>query len=589
VTTYWDADNHLKSTLFDDVYFSRDGGLAESRFVFLEGAGLPKAFAGHEHFRVLELGFGTGLNIWALVDLWISKGPPQSWLHINSIEAYPLDRETAQKALEPFDELKPLLSQVWPRWPKARKGHNILRFPQWRVTISVYTKPVELALDEINDLHNAVFLDGFAPAHNPQMWSPAVISKIASLCAYGAQLATFTAAGCVKRALIESGFEVTKTKGFGHKRERILAVKPFLCLPVTNPKPLIKSKIRIGIVGAGIAGASCARLLMDYGYEVDLLDKHGLGGDASGNPYALVNPRLDAGGGAKADLSIDAHYFANDFYRFYASEALIIEGVHSHKEIPNQRLRAIISQEIFPKSAIEPIVDDDQIAGLFLRDSFVVSPLDLLNRLSRGAKLIINQLLSIKPYNNKIRLGFTDGHEDYDKVILACGAGVFNLFDTEGISPVSGQVEYQSLDQKMDLIPEARTFGHYAVLTPNDLLWGASHERGELSLEISIKAREQNLSAIMDYWPEVGDLITDKSLSRRSVRVMVRDYQPVHGWLNPRLGLISGLGSRGFSLAPYLAHGLIEEMIEPEMPIKSNASTFWGLTRKGVSFSLRSS
>jgi tRNA 5-methylaminomethyl-2-thiouridine biosynthesis bifunctional protein len=110
-----------------------------------------------------------------------------------------------------------------------------------------------------------------------------------------------------------------------------------------------------------------------------------------------------------------------------------------------------------------------------------------------------------------------------------------------------------------------------------------------LSLEISIKAREQNLSAIKDHWPEIGDLITDKSRSRRSVRVMVRDYQPVHGWLNPRLGLISGLGSRGFSLAPYLAHKLIERMIEPEMPIKSNAATFWGLTRKGVSFSLRSS
>ena len=76
----WTEDGAPRSDRFDDIYFSREDGLAESRAVFLAGSSLPEAWRGRPRFTVAELGFGTGLNIAALLDLWRREGPPDSRL-----------------------------------------------------------------------------------------------------------------------------------------------------------------------------------------------------------------------------------------------------------------------------------------------------------------------------------------------------------------------------------------------------------------------------------------------------------------------------------------------------------------------------
>jgi tRNA U34 5-methylaminomethyl-2-thiouridine-forming methyltransferase MnmC len=97
----WSEDGAPRSARFGDVYFSKDDGLAESRAVFLQGCGLPEAWAGRQQFTVAELGFGTGLNIIALLDLWRREGPPDGRLNVFSIEAFPLTAEEAARALPP--------------------------------------------------------------------------------------------------------------------------------------------------------------------------------------------------------------------------------------------------------------------------------------------------------------------------------------------------------------------------------------------------------------------------------------------------------------------------------------------------------
>lgn len=172
---------------------------------------------------------------------------------------------------------------------------------------------------------------------------------------------------------------------------------------------------------------------------------------------------------------------------------------------------------------------------------------------------------------------------------MACGSGIFDLMASEGLTRVAGQVEFQPLEPKLEIEPEARTFSHYAIRSKNGLLIGASHERDEINLKTNPMVRAETLAALKCHWPQMHDLVTDQIQSRRSIRVMARDYQPVQGWLSPRLGVITGLGSRGFSLAPYLAFGLIDAMIKPDCAHNMPMMPFWGLTRKGVSFSLRSS
>src|SRR5690606_8849863 len=106
-----------RSGRFGDVYFSKDDGLAESRAVFLAGCGLPDAWTGRRRFTVAELGFGTGLNIAALLDLWRAHRPQNATLHVFSVEGYPLSRDEAARALSAWPELAQPVAALLAAWP----------------------------------------------------------------------------------------------------------------------------------------------------------------------------------------------------------------------------------------------------------------------------------------------------------------------------------------------------------------------------------------------------------------------------------------------------------------------------------------
>ncbi|CAN0596787.1 unnamed protein product, partial [Ectocarpus sp. 12 AP-2014] len=62
------------------------------------------------------------------------------------------------------------------------------------------------------------FLDGFSPAKNPELWEPLLLSEVARHTNVGGTFATYTAAGAVRRALSDAGFDVERVPGFGRKR-----------------------------------------------------------------------------------------------------------------------------------------------------------------------------------------------------------------------------------------------------------------------------------------------------------------------------------------------------------------------------------
>ena len=117
------------SRRYGDVYFSREGGLAESRAVFLAGCGLPEAWSGRRRFTVGELGFGTGLNIAALLDLWSRTRPPGGQLQVFSIEAHPIAAEDAARALARWPELAPVAGRLTASWPGRARGPHRIEFP----------------------------------------------------------------------------------------------------------------------------------------------------------------------------------------------------------------------------------------------------------------------------------------------------------------------------------------------------------------------------------------------------------------------------------------------------------------------------
>jgi tRNA 5-methylaminomethyl-2-thiouridine biosynthesis bifunctional protein len=202
----WAESGLPRSSLYGDVYFSSDDGLAESQTVFLQGCGLPGAWAGRERFVVGELGFGTGLNIAALLELWRETSEPGARLHIFSIEAHPIAREEAARALARWPRIADAAEALIGRWPGRASGFHPVELPAFRAVLDLAVMDARQALGLWEGRADAWFLDGFSPALNPGMWTDELLSLVARRSAPGARAATFTVAGAVRRGLRGAGF-----------------------------------------------------------------------------------------------------------------------------------------------------------------------------------------------------------------------------------------------------------------------------------------------------------------------------------------------------------------------------------------------
>lgn len=203
----WRDDTIPVSLAFDDPYFSLAGGLAETRHVFLSGNGLPGRL--RDGFHIAELGFGTGLNLMAI--LLAYQGPGR--LRYTSFEAFPLSAPDMARALSAFPEVADLADGFLRQWAT---GATELVFPH--LVAQVIIGDARDTLPQWLGRADAWFLDGFSPAKNPELWSPDLMHQVARHTAPSGTFATYTAAGHVRRSLAEAGFAVTRQPGYGRKR-----------------------------------------------------------------------------------------------------------------------------------------------------------------------------------------------------------------------------------------------------------------------------------------------------------------------------------------------------------------------------------
>lgn len=201
------------STRFDDPYFSLESGLEETRHVFLRGNGLPeRAVPG---FHIAELGFGTGLNLLATLEVLGARGP----IRYTSFEAFPMAHADMARALAvfPMPETAPLLD-AW--------GQGARRFILGRVEVEVIIGDARDTLPVWEGRADAWYLDGFSPAKNPELWSEDLMAEVGRHTAPGGTFATYTAAGHVRRALEAAGFNVQRSPGYGRKRHMSIGRMP---------------------------------------------------------------------------------------------------------------------------------------------------------------------------------------------------------------------------------------------------------------------------------------------------------------------------------------------------------------------------
>lgn len=215
-----------RSARFDDPYYSRQDGLAETRHVFLEGNMLAERFAGCRNFVVAELGFGTGLNFLATASLWKETAPENAELAFFSFEQFPIAARDMGTALNAWPQLHPMATALTKAWEERPPDEGLFSFELGNVRLAVFLDDANTSLPKAQFAADAWFLDGFAPARNPQLWNDVLMGEVYAHTRPAGTLATYSAAGWVRRNLEAAGFSTTRQPGYGGKRQMTTAHRP---------------------------------------------------------------------------------------------------------------------------------------------------------------------------------------------------------------------------------------------------------------------------------------------------------------------------------------------------------------------------
>ncbi len=277
---------------YGDVYHSADGGPGQARHVFLHGNRLPERWRGRERFVILETGFGTGLNFLATWTAWRADGNACRRLHFLSVEKHPFRAADLASLHSAWPEFAELSAELRAAWPILVPGLHRLEFEAGRVALTLLLGDAGARLGKLQARVDAFYLDGFAPAKNPDLWSPDLFMRLRRLAAADATLATWSVATAVREGLSRAGFVTEKTAGYGRKKAMLTGhFAPRGPVPASSTKP--GRERRAIVLGAGLAGTACCERLAGRGWDVTLID-HGAGpaSAASGNLAGIVMPLL---------------------------------------------------------------------------------------------------------------------------------------------------------------------------------------------------------------------------------------------------------------------------------------------------------
>ncbi|MCU1716286.1 bifunctional tRNA (5-methylaminomethyl-2-thiouridine)(34)-methyltransferase MnmD/FAD-dependent 5-carboxymethylaminomethyl-2-thiouridine(34) oxidoreductase MnmC [Pseudomonas sp. 5P_3.1_Bac2] len=312
----WDASGQPRSKHFADVYFSYEDGLAETRYVFLDNNQLAQRFAAltaHEALVIGETGFGTGLNFLCAWQLFIEHAPADARLHFVSVEKYPLSRADLTRALALWPQLAQFAEALLSQYVAVHPGFQRLVFANGRVVLTLLIGDALELLSQLDARIDCWFLDGFAPAKNPDMWTPELFGQLARLSHLGTSISTFTSTGYVRRRLNAAGFKMKRTPGIGKKWE---VLKGSFTGAVIDPETRVSSPAEIPtqpakpwfarppqatgerhaiVIGAGLAGCATAASLAQRGWRVSVVEQHAaIAQEASGNPQGVLYLKLSA-------------------------------------------------------------------------------------------------------------------------------------------------------------------------------------------------------------------------------------------------------------------------------------------------------
>lgn len=216
-----DGSHTIYSSHFDQHFHNPNGAVAESRYVFFEQTGLLNALADRDQITILEIGFGTGLNLLLLMDYWLNQDSTAQ-VDFFSVEGFPLQPEiTAQLNYEQHIDHPQLVNHLSVIFGNLSSGMNNFSLTKG---ISLHLFNGMFSDFDPKDLKaDFIFHDAFSPDVNPDLWTGQVFKTLRNLSDNDAILSTYSAASKAQGALAWARWKVAKTQGALGKREMILA------------------------------------------------------------------------------------------------------------------------------------------------------------------------------------------------------------------------------------------------------------------------------------------------------------------------------------------------------------------------------
>ncbi|HIQ35646.1 MULTISPECIES: FAD-dependent 5-carboxymethylaminomethyl-2-thiouridine(34) oxidoreductase MnmC [Acinetobacter] len=583
------------SKQFGDVYFSKDNGLLETRHVFLNGNDLSERLSqlkDFEYFCVGETGFGTGLNILTLWQLWQQIRPNNhSHLHTISVEKFPLSKADLIRALNVWPELKPLADKLIQQYPLPIAGCHRLSFPEERFSIDLWLGDAQDIFPSIPKTQavNAWFLDGFAPSCNPDMWQENVLNHIVRLSDYGTTFASFSVAGVLKRGLKQHGVQINRPRGFGHKREMLKAIwlaptktentdsNAIVSDQISLEEIPNKTQRKIAIIGAGIAGLTTAWAFAQRGHQVTIYEQNEPLSGASGNPLALLNPKLCPIEQAHEHLMTLSWQQALKFYSSFKA----FRSIQVHQLALKNADELLDLAEQYPEDVLSIHTADEltlqsKFPSLNLHHAGAVSPHQLRDEILKhpNIQLVIAQISAVKEMNSHTELWQDQVHlATTDHTIVCCAKQSAELFeDYPVLKPIRGQVSWvENVEQPLTL-DEAYSYGGYCMqLNPSQLILGASFYPNRDDAEVLAEDHVHNYELIHSVFPDYAEKLPfiEKWQGRASVRAQSLDYFPLVGKMknHEQTYTFAGLGSKGFLFAPLCSEVLAALVLGELCPI----------------------
>lgn len=635
----WNEAGTPVSDQFDDVYFSNVNGLEETRYVFLHQNRLLERWnnAVESRFVIGETGFGTGLNflaVWQWFDQFRQQNPnaPLQSLHFISFEKYPLSKFDLIKAHHAWPELADYAQQLQQHYPIAMPECHRIILAQGMITLDLWFGDIKTCLPSVptpeHGIIDAWFLDGFAPSKNPEMWNQALFNGMATLAKAHCSCATFTAAGFVRRGLIEAGFEMKKVKGFGTKREMIAGCMPEK-RPISNIAPYyaitsVPQIKDVAIIGGGIASAALAKALAERHIPVTLYCQDdqpaaAASGNRQGAIYPLLNPDHDAISRFFSAAFIYSRQFVNqaaqhlEFDFDWCGVTQLMWDEKSHNKLKP------LAQGQFPQQLVMAFDHEQSSETLGLPVSCPsvhyplggwLSPAQLTQQLFHD--LIRNKKLTAH-FNHKVEaitwneeqshwVVSTHAHSFTHQTVVIANGHHFDQFSQSARLPlgkVKGQVSHIPTNATLQrlnnvlcydgyMTPENPNNGHHCI--------GASYDRRQLDDQFDPQAQQENKQKLVDCvenqtWPKEVNI--DDNQSRQGIRCVSRDHLPFIGNIGcldhirhqyqtskgihheakdtihhyPNLYAFVGLGSRGLSSAPLLGEVLASMICGHPLPL----------------------